>query len=89
MLSNVAMTHPAKLFQRRMPASSAGFKWQTLVQKRRAATALFDAPFATASLSLGLLGRYAMNMRAADAIVSSVPKAMNTFPISEVSSQTE
>ena len=32
---------------------------------------------------------YAMNMRAADAIVSSAPKAMNILPISEVWSQVE
>jgi len=68
-----------------------GFKRAlALVRKHRAATArVLIAPFATASLSLGLLGRYAMNMRAADAMVSSVPNAMNTFPISEVSPQTE
>ena len=32
---------------------------------------------------------YAMNIRAAEAIVSSAPKAMKIFPISEVSSQVE
>ena len=34
-------------------------------------------------------GRYAMNMRAADATVSSAPKAMKTFPISDVLSSVE
>ena len=34
-----------------------------------------------------IAGRYAMNMRAADAIVSRAPKAMKIFPISEVWSQ--
>src|SRR6185436_1810310 len=33
--------------------------------------------------------RYAMNMRAADAIVSRAPKAMKIFPISEVLSRVE
>src|SRR5579863_2661960 len=32
---------------------------------------------------------YAMNMRAAEAIVSNAPKAMKIFPIREVSSQVE
>src|SRR5215211_1771834 len=35
------------------------------------------------------VSRYAMNMRAAEATVSSAPKAMKIFPISEVSSQVE
>ena len=33
--------------------------------------------------------RYAMSIRAADAIVSSAPKAMKIFPISEVLSRVE
>ena len=37
----------------------------------------------------GLPGRYAMNMRAADASVSRAPKAMKTFPISDVLSSVE
>jgi len=66
MCSKTAMTCPAKLSQRTMPAAGMSFK-----------------------SGLGMLGRYAMNMRAAEAIVSKVPKAMNTLPISEVSSQSE
>ena len=38
---------------------------------------------------MGHAYRYAMNIRAADAIVSRAPKAMKIFPIREVWSQVE
>ena len=38
---------------------------------------------------MGQLTLYAMNMRAAEAIVSNAPKPMNIFPTREVRSQVE
>ena len=55
-----------------VPAGGMGFKWA-----QGAARALF------ATSGVRLLA-YAMNMRAAEAIVSNAPKAMKIFPISEV-----
>src|ERR1700709_1558659 len=57
-----------------------------------------DEAIQSATAASGLLGRknhrrkrpaYAMNMRAAEAIVSSAPKPMKIFPIREVWSQVE
>ena len=59
-------------FAGNVPAGGMGFKW---------GDATPDAALGTRPVSAG---PYAMNMRAAEAIVSKAPKAMKIFPISEV-----
>jgi hypothetical protein len=74
MYSNVAMIHPGlPILRANVPAGGIGFKWARWRPD--------------AALPRPARGTYAMNIRAADAIVSRVPKAMKIFPISEVLSR--
>ena len=77
MYSNVAMIHPGCLISRAMCPLPG---WASSGRQADPDAAL-PRPVARQ--------RYAMNMRAADAIVSKAPKAMKIFPISEVLSQVE
>ena len=61
-----------------VPAAGVGFKWDEPMPAARTRLVASEAA-----------DRYAMNMRAADAIVSRAPKAMKIFPISEVLSRVE
>jgi hypothetical protein len=55
-----------------VPAGGMGFKWLKAAARTH---------FAASGVRLLT---YAMNMRAAEAIVSNAPKAMKIFPISDV-----
>ena len=68
MNSNVLISHPTR-FAGNVPAGGMGFKWGR-ARTRRASSGPDES--------------YAMNIRAAEAIVSNAPKAMKIFPISEV-----
>ena len=80
MCSNVLMIHPGQPdLAGNVPAGGMGFKW--------ASDASRIARVCRRPLSGTAASRHAMNMRAAEAIVSSAPNAMKIFPISEVWSQ--
>jgi hypothetical protein len=79
-------------FAGNVPAAGMGFKWDWVTppviarseatkQSRLSSAVGFLDCFAT--LAMTAFG-YAMNIRAAEAIVSNAPKAMKIFPISEV-----
>jgi hypothetical protein len=61
-------------FAGNVPAAAVGIKWGGNRSRTR-------------QCRVRCADRYAMNMRAADAIVSKAPKAMKIFPISEVLSR--
>ena len=62
-------------FAGNVPAGGTGFKWAALGGSGLRPGRALPRP---------VRGAYAMNMRAAEAIVSNAPKAMKIFPISEV-----
>ena len=73
MYSNVLISHPTTISRAMCPlAGWASRGWQGAGK---------GVPRTRRS---GARGRHAMNIRAAEAIVSSAPKAMKIFPISEV-----
>ena len=74
MYSNVLISHPTTKFAGNVPAGGMGFKGLARGLER-ACPGRGDP---------GHEADQAMNIRAAEAIVSSAPKAMKIFPISEV-----
>jgi hypothetical protein len=68
------------MFAGNVPAAGIGFKWGSRGTGR---------DVASGAGANDAKSNYAMNIRAAEAIVSSAPKPMKIFPIKEVWSQVE